>query len=139
ILDAGHNPGAMIELAKTLTYLSSSLNGQINQVNNEDKRFVFLMALMNDKDASAIFSKMSPFIKHLILTKPNTPRATEPELLEQVATNYIAKNSIEIIPDVPSALQRLIELSQPSVILGSFYLAEEVKRATQGNNIKLLE
>ena len=139
ILDAGHNPGAMIELAKTLTYLSSSLNGQINQVNNEDKRFVFLMALMNDKDASAIFSKMSPFIKHLILTKPNTPRATEPELLEQVATNYIPRNSIEIIPDVPSALQRLIELNQPSVILGSFYLAEEVKRAIQGNNIKLLE
>jgi len=86
------------------------------------------MALMDDKDAASIFSIISPYIKYLILTKPNTQRATEPELLKQIATNYISEQSIEILPDVSIALRRLIELNQTSVILGSFYLAEEIKK-----------
>jgi len=136
LLDAGHNPGAIKEIANTLSYISNSMNVQIDKMDNKDKKFVFLMALMDDKDAASIFSIISPYIKYLILTKPNTQRATEPELLKQIATNYISEQSIEILPDVSIALRRLIELNQTSVILGSFYLAEEIKKEMPMYNLK---
>jgi len=41
ILDAGHNPGAIKEIANTLSYISNSMNVQIDKMDNKDKKFVF--------------------------------------------------------------------------------------------------
>ncbi|MCE5304954.1 bifunctional folylpolyglutamate synthase/dihydrofolate synthase [bacterium] len=123
LLDSGHNPGAMKELVDSLAFINHS------STEHDNDQFVFLMALMTDKDAESIFSIISPLIKHLILTQPKTSRASNPLVLKNIASKFISDKSIEIIPEVPDALNKLIELNDSSIILGSFYLAEEVKRA----------
>ena len=135
-LDSGHNPGAINEIADSIILMRNSLDGKFHIL---EDGFSFLMALMDDKDADGVFAVISPFISHLILTQPNTHRATDPNKLKQIASKYIPGPSIEVIPTVSEAYKKLIELNQPSIILGSFYLAEEVKRAIQIFNLKPLE
>lgn len=113
VLDTGHNPEAIKRLVETL---------KLHRPDIEKWNFVF--GAMEDKEINAILNQIESICNTLILTRPKIDRAISIDKLFKKAQNYHFVDIIEI-EDVYEAVKYVIDLSNPSVLCGSFYLAGE--------------
>ncbi len=119
ILDVGHNPGAVGTLVKTIEncgYKSLSWN--------------VIFAAMSDKNADALLNILKPLASKLILTQPKTDRAFSADELKAVAERLGISNA-EAVPDVAEAVYITLKENAPTIISGSFFLAEEALPALE--------
>ena len=116
IYDVGHNPGAVRALCEALKALSP-------------QKYIFVYGCLKGKDAQRIIKTIAPITKFLILTKPKSKRATEPEELLQIAKEVFRENKIKVISDPKLALKFALKYKkkEPICIFGSFYLAPSFK------------
>lgn len=113
ILDVGHNPDAATVLVDTLKKFYTG------------KSICFVTGIMKDKDTKGIIEKYLSISKHVILTRPETERAEQPQLLMQ----HIDKSFVgqcEINSMVSAAVNNAIDRQEEIIcIAGSFYTVGE--------------
>jgi dihydrofolate synthase/folylpolyglutamate synthase len=69
VLDAAHNPAGARALAASL------------RAHFGDARVTFVIGVLGDKDARGILDALRPLADRVILTRPSSPRAADPEVL----------------------------------------------------------
>ena len=117
ILDAGHNEGAMIELAKTL------------ESHSEKRRIVALCAFMKDKAYEKALKLLAPLCAKMIFTNVDPLRGESPSVLCDSAKAYCDDVAGE--SDVEKAyILSLDGLCENDILLvsGSFYLVSEIRK-----------
>jgi dihydrofolate synthase/folylpolyglutamate synthase len=114
ILDVGHNPGAMKKLYEFFKEFY------------KDRYIISVFGILSDKDSNKMLTELNRFSDVIILTKPMTDRAADPELLARqvshVSSNY------QVIPHVREAVNAAIEHAKADdvvLITGSHYTVGE--------------
>jgi len=118
ILDGAHNPqGAEAAIESLRAYFG-------------DRKFIFLMGVMADKDLDQIVSKIAPTAKAFFAVSPEYKRAMDAHTLAEKLSEYgIPTTECE---SVSSGVEKALELAGDSDIicaLGSLYFSGEVKGA----------
>jgi len=116
LFDAAHNPDGCVALAAHLA--ARRRKGQR----------ALLFAAMSDKDHAPMLAALAPHFDAIVYTRPNTPRAAEPEALAAHAPG-------ECVRDVAAALaraQRLAGKGGEVVVAGSIYLLAEARALVLG-------
>ena len=111
ILDSSHNKEA-------LNYLTETIKTTLPNIN-------IIYTGMNDKDNKENLSILKDICNKLILTKSSNPRNEEIETLNSIA-NELNFNNIISYNNLNLCLEN--ELSQNTLIVGSFFLISEVMK-----------
>ena len=111
-LDGGHNEECSLALKNVIEkYL-------------KDKKITAVIGMMSDKDCEKYLQNILPYCDRVIFTKPDNPRAEEPENLKCIGEKIIIKTDIEITPK--NAYYIALEESEFVIVCGSFYLLSDI-------------
>jgi dihydrofolate synthase/folylpolyglutamate synthase len=113
LLDAAHNPEGAAVLGDFLQQTGTSYD--------------LLFGVLEDKDAPAMFGRLAPGARRIVLTTPASPRARRPEELAPLLPGR--ELDLQIEPDPAAALDRALDLhGETLVICGSIYLIGEIRK-----------
>lgn len=122
VLDGAHNPAAAKVLSEELKRIRNSEFGiQINKL-------ILIIGILKDKDYKRIISFLAPISDYIIITRPKSPRAREPEDLMTESLKYTDK--AEIIEDISKAISKAKNFASQGdliCITGSFFTVGEAK------------
>lgn len=119
LLDCAHNKAG-----------ARALNKYLETIKNSYSAIHCIIGMLGDKDSDSLFSRVLPYAKTLVISKPKNWRSRDP--LEQLprAEKYMDKSKIEIISEVNEAFDHIIKRIKPNELLlicGSIYLVGEVR------------
>ena len=120
ILDGAHNPHGIIATAQSL------------KDHFGDKKIVFVLGVMADKDVKNMISHIAPLAKCFVAVKPENPRAMEPEALAKIfvecGLNAYPSNSI-----VEGVAKAFVLSGSNGIIcaLGSLYFSNDIRTAVK--------
>jgi dihydrofolate synthase/folylpolyglutamate synthase len=115
VIDVAHNPAGAWALRSALSE------------RYEDRPLIFLFAAMRDKAISEMTEILFPLANHVIVTRPENPRAASTEEIQQAAARTgIAIEAVEHVRDALVRARQLATGSAVLVITGSIYLVGEV-------------
>ncbi|MCX5854262.1 MAG: bifunctional folylpolyglutamate synthase/dihydrofolate synthase [Deltaproteobacteria bacterium] len=118
LIDGAHNPAGISTLCRAL------------ETEFSYKRLIFIFGVLNDKDYGSMLKRIAPLTDRLIITRPQTERATPPGEILPVALRYNHRN-VEVIENSRDALKRALSLANLNDLIcvaGSLYLVGEMKR-----------
>src|SRR2546427_574798 len=84
------------------------------------------LRILDDKALGAFADALGPLAAHLVVAKPETPRAYPPEAIARAFASHVRTPAI--VPKVAEAVDRAISLAGPAglvVVTGSIYTAGE--------------
>ncbi len=114
VLDGAHNPHAVRALRDDLRRYREKYR---------IKKSVLLFGVLKDKDYQAMAQTLFPEFDEILLVKPDSPRALDPEVLLRWAPQG------KIYPDVATGVARAREMKPDLLcVTGSLYLVGAVKR-----------
>ncbi len=136
ILDGAHNPAAAKVLSEELKELK--YRNQKPEVRSQNK-LILVIGILKDKDYKGIISFLAPISDYIIIAKPKTLRAREPEDLKRAIPPLppLKKGGrgdlerVEIIEDISEAVKRARSLANADdliCITGSFFTVGEVRK-----------
>ncbi|MGE0033223.1 MAG: folylpolyglutamate synthase/dihydrofolate synthase family protein [Pseudothermotoga sp.] len=114
IFDGAHNASAATSLRKAInTYFKG-------------EKLAGLVGILDDKDKAGVLSQIAPLFERLIVTRPVSHRAVNPQETYEIAKRY--NDSVSFEPDPIKALETLKEEGWPTIIItGSLYLVGYVR------------
>jgi len=114
IFDGAHNAPAAASLKKAVnTYL-------------QGERLAGLVGILDDKDKVGVLSQIAPLFQRLMITRPVSHRATNPQETYEIARRY--NDNVSFEPDPVKALETLKEERWSTIIItGSLYLVGYVR------------
>jgi dihydrofolate synthase / folylpolyglutamate synthase len=121
ILDVGHNPAAM----NTLWEYFKEFYPQRN--------IISVFGILSDKDSAMMLQTLERFSETIILTKPMSDRAADPEMLAKEAAKITT--NFQVIPHVRDAYKAALEHAKPSdvvLVTGSHYTVGEILALLEG-------
>jgi dihydrofolate synthase / folylpolyglutamate synthase len=121
ILDVGHNPAAMTTLWE---YFKEFYSG---------RNIVSVFGILSDKDSTKMLQTLERFTDTIILTKPMSDRAADPDMLASEAAKITT--NFQIIPHVKDAYMAALEHAKPTdvvLVTGSHYTVGEVLASIDG-------
>ncbi len=113
LLDGAHNPDGMRTLAGAIREFFSCAKPML------------VLGILGDKDAQQMLSILAPLAGSIVLTRPDNPRALEPESLAAIARRFCKK--VEVIPEPALALERALNQRELVVVAGSLYLVGQLR------------
>ncbi len=117
LLDGAHNASGALALRE---YLEEFVTGPLT----------LTFGAMRDKKLEEIAAILFPLADHLILTRPDNPRAAGVEELQQLAAQFSSNQDLFATSSVPEALDKANEVTPAGGLIcvtGSLYLLGEVK------------
>ncbi|MCD8365524.1 MAG: 5-formyltetrahydrofolate cyclo-ligase [Clostridiales bacterium] len=114
LLDGGHNPQCADGMADFLCEFLP------------DKKVVFLIGFLRDKEIEGILKKLVPFAKEFICVMPDSPRALSAEMLTG-QIKQLCDVPVQTCKSIRAGILRSIHTGFPVVCFGSLYLAGEVR------------
>jgi len=123
LLDGAHNPASARALRHFL----------LENYNPAGKKVVMVFGAMQDKDLDGIMEILFPCAQRIILARAETPRATDPMVLETLARRH--HPSVVRAPGVSAALSAARSEAGPDGVVcvtGSLYLVGDVKTILEG-------
>ncbi len=117
LIDAAHNVDGALTLKKALRDLFTY------------QRLVLILGMLADKEREKVLAILAPLADVLILTKPNSPRAGDWEVLGDLARSYV--QDLKIIPDIQQAINEgLLSTSKEDLfcVTGSIYMISEARK-----------
>lgn len=117
LLDSAHNPIGVRSLIQALKKLF------------DYDRLILLFGVLKDKDYKKMITPLVPLANKIILTKPLSDRALEPEQLSHL--NLFKGKSVHVISDIQKAWEMAINLAAPDDLVcgtGSMFLTGEILR-----------
>uniref|UniRef100_A0A832IA48 Dihydrofolate synthase/folylpolyglutamate synthase n=1 Tax=Pseudothermotoga hypogea TaxID=57487 RepID=A0A832IA48_9THEM len=114
IFDGAHNAPAAASLKRAVnTYL-------------QGERLAGLVGILDDKDKVGVLSQIAPLFERLMITRPVSHRATNPQETYEIARRY--NDNVSFEPDPVKALETLKEEGWSTIIItGSLYLVGYVR------------
>lgn len=113
IMDGAHNEAAAQELVRSI----QSIYG--------NKKFVFLLAMLSDKDHEGFIEKIVPISSKIIVTDLEDQRCEKKEVIyDKVLKKF---RNVELAKDPVYALKKIITGNDPACITGSLYLLGNLK------------
>ncbi len=97
------------------------------------KRLILLLGILKDKDIKGILAQLAPLASRIIITRPQSPRAEEPEEIAEIAKEY--SGSIVIKEKVSQAIEYALSCAKRRdivLITGSLYTIGEAKTYLEG-------
>lgn len=119
VLDGAHNPGGLEALAEALPEFVAG------------RRLVACLAVLDDKDATAMLRVLLPHCDAVVTTRAQTPRALPPATLASLCHQLGFGGEVEIVGEARAALQRARALAGPdgvALATGSIYLIADLLR-----------
>ncbi|HBV97316.1 MAG: folylpolyglutamate synthase [Peptococcaceae bacterium BICA1-7] len=116
IIDAAHNYDGAVSLRKALDDYFPG------------KRTILVMGMLGDKERAKVMARLAPGTDAVIVTKPNSPRAGDWQMLAEEAEKHVSR--VEVIQNIPDAVWAGIGMAGPEdlvVITGSFYMVAEAR------------
>ena len=121
IIDGAHNPGAAMELRRSLELYVTG------------KTLIFIMGVFRDKDYRSIIELMAPLASHIITVQtPENPRALPAEALREAVAEV--NSSVEAADSIQKAVSKGIKLAGNEgavIIFGSLSFLGEAKKAVE--------
>ena len=119
ILDAAHNTDGVKSLQKAL------------QEQVEYAKLVLVIGILGDKALDDMLKEIIPMADKIVITKPDSPRAAEPETVAETAEKY-TRLPIILEDSIPRAINIALSLAEPEDLLlisGSLYTISEARKA----------
>ena len=116
LFDAAHNVDGCVALGAHLATLPRT------------RKRTLLFAAMSDKDHAQMLAALAPHFDAIVYTRPNTPRAAEPESL----TGHAAGEAVREVATALARAQRLAGQGGGVVVAGSIYLLAEARALVLG-------
>ncbi|MCL6611955.1 MAG: bifunctional folylpolyglutamate synthase/dihydrofolate synthase [Peptococcaceae bacterium] len=116
IIDAAHNYDGALSLRRALDEYFPG------------KRIVLVLGMLGDKERSKVVAELAPVAASVIVTKPNSPRAGDWQLLADEARKYVDR--VLAVESIAGAVQSGMAEAGPDdlvVITGSFYMVAEAR------------
>jgi len=122
VVDAAHNPHGADALAEALdeAFTLESLVG--------------VVGVLEDKDAEGILSALEPVLDRVVVTASLSSRAFAPEDLGGIAREVFGDERVDVIPDLPSAIDKAVALAEGEsewgggvLVTGSITLVAEAR------------
>ncbi|AMP20769.1 hypothetical protein AZF37_05880 [endosymbiont 'TC1' of Trimyema compressum] len=125
LLDAAHN----VDGAKHLGLALKSIY--------PFRKFVFVLGILGDKQRQEMMQYLGPVADAIVVTKPNSPRAGDYEIIATLAKEYVSDVILE--PNIEEAVA--IGLSKANendivCITGSIYMIKEARHYFKGGLLK---
>ncbi len=117
LLDSAHNPMGIRSLVQALKTLF------------DYDRLILLFGVLKDKDYRKMIEFLFPLAQSIILTKPLSERALEPNDL--IHLPLLCDKSVQVIPDIQKAWETAIGLAKKDDMVcgtGSMFLVGEILR-----------
>jgi dihydrofolate synthase/folylpolyglutamate synthase len=117
VLDSAHNAMGVRRLVRALRDIFSY------------DRLFLLFGVLRDKDYRTMLGTLAPLAHHIVLTKPWSHRALEPERLMRM--RVLDNKPVEAIPDIGRAFQKaMVQANEKDLVCaaGSIYFVGEVLR-----------
>jgi dihydrofolate synthase/folylpolyglutamate synthase len=121
LVDAAHNPAGALALRAAL---EDSFNFA---------KIVGVVAILQDKDASAILEILEPVLNEIVVSRTTSPRAMSPQQLGQLAIEIFGEGRVTIVDSLPDALDKAAEMADDGgfgggvLATGSITTAAEVR------------
>ena len=118
ILDGAHNPDGARQLANSLAEFFP------------ETKPLLVLGILGDKDLEEMVSLLAPKAGRIIATRPDNPRAADPEKLAELARRYL--EAVEVVAEPGEALSSALEAEEELVVVaGSLYLVGELRGKVQ--------
>jgi dihydrofolate synthase/folylpolyglutamate synthase len=115
ILDVAHNPAAM---ARIREYFSEFYEG---------KKIIAVFGILSDKDYKKMLEELDRIAVVIILTRPMTDRAADPELLaKEISTDGFNINVIPMVGDAYNKAKEIAAEDDVVLVTGSHFTVGEV-------------
>lgn len=120
VVDVAHNPNAVRSTIETL-----------RQIESETKWNV-MFAAMKDKNIERMVSELLPYAKRFLLANLSFNRAEVNNNIREILDKELTKSDIKPKPEIilfetaSQALKFCLELKEPTLVIGSFYLIGEI-------------
>ncbi|MCL2427144.1 MAG: bifunctional folylpolyglutamate synthase/dihydrofolate synthase [Oscillospiraceae bacterium] len=124
ILDGSHNPQGMEATAESL------------RSHFADKKIIFVVGVMADKDIDAMMAHVAPLAKVFITVKPNHERAMESTALAERLKHFgVPTIDCDLVKSGIAEALNIAEESDVICALGSLYFSSEVREAYTSTEI----
>lgn len=116
VIDAAHNYDGAVSLRRAI---SEYFPG---------RRTVLVLGMLGDKERSKVVAELAPLAAAVVVTRPNSPRAGDWQLLADEARKYVDRvEAVEVIADAVRAGMDAAGPDDLVVITGSFYMVAEAR------------
>ena len=119
LVDAAHNPAGALALR---TALEDSFNFT---------KIVGVIAILEDKDATAMLEILEPVLHEIVVSRTTTPRAMNPDRLGRLATEIYGEDRVTVIDNLPDALDRAAELADEGGVGGGVLATGSITTAAE--------
>lgn len=116
IIDAAHNYDGAVSLRRALEEYFPG------------KRTILVLGMLGDKERSKVVAELAPCAEAVVVTRPNSPRAGDWQVLAEEARRFTAR--VETIESISGAVKAGMAMAGPDdlvVITGSFYMVAEAR------------
>ena len=117
VIDGAHNIQGVQSLANSIKTLLSGCE------------ITLLIGMLQDKEIDKFLETLLPFVKRIVVTKPDNPRAMSSKTLEQKVAKY--NKEVYSNESIAEAMRKAIEITgedEAIVCAGSLYMIGEVRK-----------
>jgi len=119
LVDAAHNPAGALALR---TAIEDAFNFA---------KLVGVIAILEDKDATAILENLEPVLNEIVITRTTSPRAMRPDRLGRLAAEIYGEDRVTVIDNLPDALDRAAALADEGGVSGAVLATGSITTAAE--------
>jgi dihydrofolate synthase / folylpolyglutamate synthase len=119
MVDAAHNPAGALALRAAL---EDSFNFA---------KIVGVIAILEDKDASAMLEILEPVLDEIVISATSSPRAINPQRLGRIATQIYGEGRVTVVDSLPDALDRAAEMADEGGLGGGVLATGSITTAAE--------
>lgn len=119
LVDAAHNPAGAVALRDGLQQAFTFT------------RLVGVVAILKDKDATAILEILEPVLDEVVVTRTTSPRAMRPNDLGEIAKGVFGEGRVTVVEDLPDALDQAAALADQGGVGGGVLATGSVITAAE--------
>ena len=119
LVDAAHNPAGALALR---TAIEDAFNFA---------KLVGVIAILEDKDATAILELLEPVLNEVVITRTTSPRAMRPDRLGRLAAEIYGEDRVTVIDNLPDALDRAAALADEGGVSGAVLATGSITTAAE--------
>ena len=94
-------------------------------------RVIGVVAILEDKDATAMLEILEPVLDEVVVTRTTSPRAMSPATLGELATEIFGEDRVTVVDDLPDALDRAAGLADEGGVGGGVLATGSVTTAAE--------
>ncbi len=120
------SPGILVDVTHNFDG-SRKLRAALQEIYSY-RRLILVLGMLGDKEREKVVGELAPLASVVVITRPNSPRAGDWELLAREAGRYTGR--VLMIEDIAGAVEAALNEAGPEdlvCVTGSFYMVAEAR------------